>query len=92
MTNKDLIPRIALRKKDGKLDDIVVADVDSVHLEDMGQGWWLGINLLNGDRICFWIGSGRKLIVSLYEKPNKPYQDWDKWHKKKYSKSYKESK
>ena len=91
-----IIPRIALRKakwsKDKHLDDIVIADVDSVHLEDMGHGWWLGVYLLNGDRITFWIGKSPNIKVRVQEEPEHKYQDWDKWHKKTYPKSYKQSK
>jgi hypothetical protein len=55
------IPRIVLRMAYdelgvGELDDIVVADVESVHFEDMGDGdWWLCVYLPNGERIVWWI-------------------------------------
>ena len=80
MSDKKL-PRIAIRRNDDdSLDDIVIKDVDMVHIEQMNdQDWWIGISLENGDRICFDIHSLGKAHVkcTMTEEPEFGYRDLD---------------
>ncbi len=46
---------------DGELDDVVVRDVEWVHLERMDEGaWWLGVYLRGKrDRLVIWLAADR---------------------------------
>lgn len=73
-------PLIALRRlEDGELDDTVIRGVESVHFELMSdKDLWLGVNLINGERMCFNVegltpaGNSGKIRYEVIEFP----QNW----------------
>lgn len=55
-----------IRTRNGKVDDIVIDQVD-IHLEDMdGNNWWLGV-YQGKKRATFWISSKSKITVRVEE-------------------------
>jgi hypothetical protein len=52
---------------DGKLDDVVVHDVDTFRLERMSDNsWWACVYLRDGSRVHFGIGAKRAMVEATH--------------------------
>ncbi len=58
------------RNSDGSLDEIILFDVEYVHLEQMDDSsWWIGIGRKDGttDHINIFSRSGKAVVDATYE-------------------------